>query len=244
MFLYSSADGSIVKVAGDGPSGDVTPVGGTFTSGTLNLPITQITSDGDVIFLAQVTGGTSPGGVFRYSRASGLTKVVAQGDPAPTTGGGVFGYPLFGKEGSLSGRRLVFHAPVSGGTTSQIIGLIKDVTQLGTMSIIAYEGESTGTSVGGVFSDASGKPFGGYGQNTSPPGIRSDGTVVFYSLLASGKNATGDPTDAGIFLWNPRGFQRIVLDGDTTTSGAVVQGVFASDLNDLGQVLYFAASVK
>src|SRR5579871_3253934 len=59
LFLYSSADGSIVKVAGDGPSGDVTPVGGTFTSGTLNLPITQITSDGDVIFLAQVTGGTS-----------------------------------------------------------------------------------------------------------------------------------------------------------------------------------------
>jgi murein DD-endopeptidase MepM/ murein hydrolase activator NlpD len=70
LFLYSGADGSIVKVAADGPSGDMTPVGGTFASGTLNPPITQITSDGDVVFLAQVIGGTSPGGIFRFSAVS------------------------------------------------------------------------------------------------------------------------------------------------------------------------------
>jgi len=243
LFLYSGTNGSIVKVAADGPSGDVTPVGGTFASGTLLPPNTQITSDGDVIFLAQVNGGTRAGGIFRYSRTGGLSKVVTQGDAAPVPGGGVFGYPLFGKEGSVSGRQLAFHAPISGGTTTQLIALIHDVTQPSSMSVV-YQGEATSTSAGGIFSNGSGRPFGWYGQNTAPPGIRADGAVVFHSSLVGAHSASGAPTDAGVFLWNPRGFQKIVSDGDSTTSGGTVQGVFATDLNDLGQVLYFAASVK
>jgi hypothetical protein len=245
LFLYSGANGTITKVAADGPTGDVTPVGGRFASGTL-LPLnTQITGGGDVIFLAQVTGGTSPGGIFRWSRTGGLSKVVTQGDSAPVPGGGVFGYPLFGKEGSISGQQLVFHAPISGGTTTQAVVLIKNVTQPAVTTVVAYQGESTGTSAWGVFSDTSGRPFAWYGQNTAPPCIRMDGAVVFHSLLVGSQSGTGAPTDAGVFLWNPRGtFQKIVVDGDPVASGASVQGASATDINDLGQVVYFAASVN
>jgi hypothetical protein len=197
-----------------------------------------------VIFLAQVTGGNSAGGIFRYSRNGGLSKVVTQGDAAPVPGGGVFGYPLFGREGSISGRQLVFHAPISGGTTTQAIATIKDVTQPGTMMMVAYEGELTGTSAGGFFSDTFGRPFGGHGQNTAPPCIRADGAIVFHSLLTSAQAATQIPTGEGIFVWTPRGFQKVVVDGDPLASGRTVQGIFATDNNDLGQVIYFAASVN
>ncbi len=245
LFLYTGSDGSIVKAAADGPTGDATPIGGTFSSGTFLSPITQITSDGDLIFLAQVTGGTSSGGIFRYSRTHGLSKVLAQGDPAPVPGGGAFGYPLFGREGSISGRQLVFHAPVVGGTSTQAIGLIRDVTLPSSVTLVAYQGESTGTGAGGLFSYPSGLPFGGYGENTAPPCIREDGAVVFHSLLVGSQAATGASAGEGLFLWNPRGLiQKIVVDGDPIGSGAIVQGVFASAVNDLGSVIYFSSSVK
>jgi murein DD-endopeptidase MepM/ murein hydrolase activator NlpD len=246
LFLYSGASGTITKVAADGPGGDLTPVGGTFTSGTLDPPITQITSDGDVIFLAQVTGGTSQGGIFRYSRTQGLSKIVVQGDAAPVPGGGTLGFPLFGKTGSVSGRQLVFHAPVVSGSSRQLIGMIKDVSQSPIVKVytVAYEGESTGTSVSGIFSANGGLPFGGYGQNTAPPCTRRDGAVVFHSLLVGAHTASGVPTGEGIFLWNSNGFQKIVVDGDSMGSGASIQGVFASDINSTGEVLYSAASVQ
>jgi hypothetical protein len=247
LYEYSASGGSILKVASDGLNGDPTPVGGTFVAGELDDGINQITSDGEVLFFAHVDAGSSPGAIFRFSQTGGLSKVVAQGDPVP--GGGTFGFPLMGWVGAVSGRQLVFHAPVLGASTNQVIAVKKDVTvsSLSDLTIVAYQGESTGTPAGGNFSDpnaGSGPnlPFGYFGQNSAPPVIRSDGAVVFHSLLTGAAAQDGSPTDAGIFLWNGRSLQKVIVDGDRDSAGQVVSGVFQPVMNDLGKVLYFVAS--
>ncbi len=55
LFLYSASDGLITRLVTDGPNGDLSPVGDTFTDGALLGGINLITLDGDVIFLSQVT---------------------------------------------------------------------------------------------------------------------------------------------------------------------------------------------
>jgi hypothetical protein len=246
LFRYSGSDGSISKVASDGPTGDVTPVGGYFVSGNLQGGINQITSDGDVVFFSHVAGGTSQGGIFRWSRLTQtLSKVVVQGDAVPVSGGGTFGFPLFGGTGSVSGRQLVFHGPIVGGTTRQVIVAVKDVRQSSpdSMTVVAYEGESTGTIVGGTLDSGTGLPFGGYGQNTAPPCIRADGGVAFHSLLNNAQ-INGTPTGQGVFLWDRKGFQKVAVDGDLDPSGKTIQGVFGTNVNDVGEVWYFVASLQ
>lgn len=246
LFLYSASNASITRIASDGPNGDISPVGGTFTAGAFLGGINLITSDGDVIFLAQVTGGSSQGGIFRFSRGHGFSKLVAQGDPVPGSVGGVFGFPLMGRVGSVSGRQLVFHAPIVGGSAGQVIVLVRDVTQNNPTSItvVAFEGQATGTSAGGFFSNASRLPFGFFGENTAPPWVRVDGSVVFHSLLTNAVDASGNPTDRGLFLWNGSSFQKIVVNGDSVSAGAHIQGVFAPAVNNRGEVFYFAATIQ
>jgi hypothetical protein len=248
LFLYSNTDNAIVKVAADGSAGDSAPGGGILTSGALLSPITQITSDGDVVFLSQLTGAPSQGGIFRWSRRDTppLSRVVVQGDPTPSEIGGTFGLPLFGRAGSVSGRRLVFHAPVSGAATRQAIIALDDVRRSSPldMRVVAIEGQATRTDVGGNFASSSGQlPFGGFGNNTAPPCIRSDGAVVFHSLLSNAQNG-GAPTGQGVFLWNPRGFKKLAADGDRDALGQTMQGIFATDVNDIGKVLFFVASLQ
>jgi Peptidase family M23 len=250
FFLYSLNDGSINQIAGDGSAvgPTATPIGGTFAPGSLISPIAALTSTGDVIFVAQVTGTMSQGGIFRFVRGQGLSKIVAQGDPVPPPVGGVFGFPLMGRTGGIFGGELVFHAPVIGGSSDQVIALVA-LTQNSSPSLVAYEGEATGTTAGGQFMNPFGTahpnlPFGGFGQNTAPPYLRKDGAVIFQSLLAGAHSQTGGISNEGVFLWNTKSFQKIAVDGDLTSSGKSLQGISASAANNLGDVFYFVASLQ
>jgi hypothetical protein len=242
LFAYYAATGSIVKVVA---GGDPTPIGGTFNF-VEDGPVTAFTTNGDVIFDSQISGGSSSGGIFRFNQTQGVSKLVAQGDNAPSTVGGTLGYPEFGHVGAVSGRELVFDAPVSGGMANQFVGIIKDVTVASPFpTIVAYQGEPTQTVAGGSFSyqyNSTYLPFGHYGIEM--PSIRSDGGVVFYSYLSGAAASSGTSSIEGIFIWNGTGFQKIVVDGDHVSSGQAVTGVSSTAINDHGEVLYFAAKVQ
>lgn len=242
LFAYYASTGSIVKVVA---GGDPTPIGGTF-SFVEDTPVAKFTADGDVIFDSQISGGPSSGGIFRFSLTQGISKLVAQGDNAPSAVGGTFGYPEFGHIGGVSGRQLVFDAPISGGLGNQLIGVITNVTASSSpMILVAYQGEQTQTTAGGSFSfqfNSSYLPFGHYG--IAMPWIRSDGQVVFYSNLTGAVASNGASAPEGIFIWNGSAFQKLVVDGDQVSSGQTVSGVSEIAINDHGEVLYFAAKVQ
>src|SRR5262249_12977607 len=71
-----------------GAGGDPTPIGGTFSgffTGTVFAP--AVNANGDVLFLAEVVGGSSSRGLFLYRASSAtLVKVAAVGDPSPLGG--------------------------------------------------------------------------------------------------------------------------------------------------------------
>ena len=242
LFVYYASGHSIVKAVADG---DPSPIGGTFDF-VEDGPVTTFTANGDVIFDSQISGGSSSGGIFRFSQTQGVSKLVAQGDNAPSTIGGTSGYPEFGHIGGVSGGQLVFDAPVTGGVANQFIGVIKDVTvSPPTVTLVAYQGGQTQTPAGGTFSyqyNSSSLPFGHYGIEM--PQIRADGQVVFYSNLSGAVASTGASTAEGIFIWNGASFQKIVVDGDQVSSGQTVTGVSSTAINDHGEVLYFAAKVQ
>jgi len=243
LYLYSPSDGSYTKVAADGSGGDATPVGGYFTSQNFFGSAGIVPSTGDVIFSDLVTAGASAGGIFRFSRATGaLSKLVVQGDPASSGVTGTLGIPL----GSIGGQSLVFYASVNGGNTNQVIGLIPDITVASLRTtLVASEGESTGTVAGGKFATAPGNaplPFAFYGENLGAPEVRKDGSVVFSSVLVGASSWNGSPTDEGLFLWNGRTFSKIVVDGDQLSNGRSVEGVVQFILNDVGNVYYFATT--
>lgn len=77
--------GSPTRIAGLGDSAPGT--GGTFGS---IAPI-SLNNLGEVLFRANIAGGSGPSGLFVGSIAGGVRKVVVQNDPAP--GGGVFPLP-------------------------------------------------------------------------------------------------------------------------------------------------------
>ena len=242
LFLYKNADGTVIQVvgSGDGP----TPVGGTFE--IPNPGPAQISMDGDVVFWARVVGGSTSDGVFLFSRGNGYQKVVARGDPAPVEVGGptakLNGFGI-GSIGSLSGRRLVFTSFISGGSAEQAI-MVVNVKSPTTISVIASEGQPTGTEVGGLFSQQ-GNPSSGNSPFTRYdfPKIRADGGVVFHSLLHGATALGGAPTDSGIFLWTGKEFKKVVVDGDRTPSGGILRGASSFVINDIGQVSYFVARI-
>lgn len=242
LYLYSPSTGTYTKIAADGAGGDVTPVGGFFTSQNFFGSMGVVPSTGDVIFSDLVTGGTSTGGIFRFARATGvLSKLVAQGDATPSGTVGTLGIPL----GTISGQSLVFYASVSGGSTNQLIGLIPDTTISGPKTtLIAYQGEATGTVAGGTF-DTTGDPhlpFAFFGEGLGTPRVRKDGSVIFSSILAGASSSSGAPADQGLFLWNGRAMSKIVVDGDQLSNGKTLQGIVQFAVNNVGDIYYFATS--
>ncbi len=247
LFLYSPTDGSVVKVVGND---DPTPIGGTFliSAGGVN----QFTSDGDIVFNAEMNGGPTRFGIFLFSRTTlGFRKIVVKGDRAPAQTGGTLGAP-FTSHHFVSGRRLVFQAGILGGTSDQAIFVKDDVRSDTDPRVIAFAGQSTGTEVGGEFAEpvpvatcpdspsALNCPFSPLGDL---PHIRADGGVVFITHLRNAFTADHVPTSRGIFLWTGREFRKIVVEGDRLPSGQTMSGASAYIMNDIGQVYYFIAEI-
>ncbi|HEY6893324.1 MAG TPA: hypothetical protein VI258_04095, partial [Rhodanobacteraceae bacterium] len=68
--------------------GDPTPIGGTFSGLFADTWATPPINDaGDVVFLSDVAGGSSPRALFLYQAATGtIAKIAAVGDPSPLGG--------------------------------------------------------------------------------------------------------------------------------------------------------------
>jgi hypothetical protein len=240
LYLYSPTDGSYTKIAADGSGGDITPVGGYFTSQNFYGSVGIIPSPGDVIFSDLVTGGSSTSGIFKYSRSTkALSRIVVQGDQVPSGRTGTLEMPL----GSTQGSRLVFYSTVDGGNTHQIIGTVPDVTVSNPRSqLVAYQGKATGTIAGGTFdtSDSSHLPFAFFGEGLGVPEARSGGSIVFSSQLVDAVSSDGSPTDAGLFLWDGATMTKIVVNGDPLSSGYHLAGVVQFVVDNVGNTYYFA----
>jgi hypothetical protein len=248
LYLFSPPS-SYTKIVVDGVGGDKTPVGGTFTSQNFFGAVAIVPPDPGaqanafhVVFSDLVTGGTSAGGIFRFSNITKtLTKLIAQGDAVPAGRTGTLGVPL----GSVGGKNLVFYANVTGGNTNQAIGLISDVTAPTPPKLVAFEGESTGTVAGGIFATPPNNPplpFSFFGQGQGSPAVRKDGSVIFSSVLVGAVSPSGAPTSQGLFLWDGQSITKIVVDGDLITNGKSVAGVLQFAISNTGNVYYFATT--
>lgn len=216
--------------------GGIAPVGGTFTT-NLGFAV-GFTDDGDVVFPAEITGGTSGFGIFIAPRNGPIRKVVAAGDTAPAPIGGRLGPPRPVVGRPVAGRKLVFVADaISGGSATQSIISKDDVTveSLSDLRIVAIRGQATGTDVGGTFQSLS--------NGAGNPQVRRDGAVLFDATLA-GASIGGSLTDWGIFLWMGREMRRVAASGQQLVTGGRVSVGSGHIMNDIGQVRYFATNIQ
>ncbi len=227
IFLYKFATKTIIKVVRLGVGGDVTPVGGTFDSSALPQ---VLTSRGDVIFVANVNGGTSRGGLFRFSGAPPIKRVVVQGDPTPL--GGTFiaaGWAVLSPSGDGP---LGFQGYITGGTSSHGFFLKRDINleNPGPSDFItvAYAGQPTGILAGETFIDLSRDYL----------SVTRSGSVAFYAVFRR------ESIDyQGIFFWSNKKFTKIAVAGECTLSGGAYGGVSGPVLNDLGNLAFFVPQI-
>jgi hypothetical protein len=206
------------------PVGDPSPIGGRFTGffqGTFFAP--ALNANGDVLFLADVNGGSAARGLFLYQAAKRtIVKVAALGDPSP-----------------------------AGGTLAEIgPGTINDA---GTVAFLANGLHSADTQIlrwqGGLLTkiaeDGDPAPGGdnyaqlwqtslGFVDGTTipvlPPDINNAGNVVFGALTS---------VDWGFVLQTPAGAaQWYVRQGDVTPIGGVYLDFWGAILNDVDQIAF------
>lgn len=225
IFMYSQQDQETIRVVSDG---DPSPSGGVFDiSGPLPA---QVTASGHIVFGAIVNGGDS--GIFSFSPATrAMSSVVLQGDPAPLVGG-TLAPPAMGQR-SVSGTQLVFVANILGGLADQAIMLIDDLNADLTPRIVGFQGQDTGTALGGAFLTF---------DSFIHPEIRADGGVIFTARL-EGASSNGEPINDGIFLWTGREFLKVAVKGDQLTTGGTINDPRNFIANDTGEITYFVASI-
>lgn len=232
-WVYRATTGLVTKLVS---SGETTSIGGTFG---MNLgSAVGFTDDGDVVFPAEIVGGTSGFGIFIAPRNGPIRKVVAANDTAPAPIGGRLGPPRLVVGRPVAGRKLVFVADaITGGSTTEAI-IAKDDVMSGTLvdlRVIARKGQATGTDIGGTFQRLS--------NGAGNPQVRRDGAILFDATLA---NATvdGQASDWGVFLWTGRETIRVAATGQQLAGGGRVAVGSGHTLNDVGQVRYFATDIQ
>lgn len=207
------------------PVGDPTPIGGRFTGffqGTFFAP--ALDANGDVLFLADVNGGSAARGLFLYQASTQtIVKVAAPGDPSPAGGTLVEVGP-----GSINDAGTV--AFLANGLPSADTQILR--WQDGVLSKIAEDGDPAPggdnytqlcqTSLG--FADGTTIPVGAI------PDINSSGKVVFGALTS---------VDWGFVLQTPAGAaQWYVRQGDATPIGGVYLDFWGAILNDADQIAF------
>lgn len=221
-----SGDGGGSGDPGDGV-GDPTPLGGRFTGfygGTFFVP--AINAAGDVLFLADLNGGSSPRGLFVGHVGGAIESVAAVGAAAP--GGGTYLQVGCGSINDLGAIAFVARASVDSGPA---IFLRQGAT---TVKIARPGGPAPGGSTFGIivgeslgFVDGTSIPVGPL------PDINNAGTIAFRAL-ANGSVSRGIVlrTSAGVSTW-------AVTAGSTTPMGGTYIDMQAASLNDAGQIAFF-----
>src|SRR5688572_7868144 len=165
-----------------GTCGDPTPIGGTFSgffTGTVFAP--AVNAAGDVLFLADVRGGSAPRALFLYrSTGAAIVKVAAVGDPSPR--GGTFA--MVGP-GSLNAHgEVVFLASGSSAGPSDVF-----LWSAGVVSSIAAAGDPE--PLGSTYLFLGTESFGFADGTTIPagpvPDINDAGRVVFRAITSGGR---------------------------------------------------------
>jgi hypothetical protein len=179
-----------------------------------------INNGGDVAFVASVTSGISPQGIFVDLMDSGDAMVALVGDAAPGTGGGDFNFfyaPSIDDSGDV-----VFPADILGGLTTS--GIFRAAS--GGISAVAVVGDVAPGTGGGAYT------------SIAAPRISNTGRTVFSASV----NLTGENSIGGVFL-DENGIQSAVaLAGQTApgTGGGTYSGFTSPDVSDDGKVIFHA----
>lgn len=208
-----------------GPAvGDPAPIGGRFTGffqGTFFAP--ALNANGDVLFLADVNGGSAPRGLFLYQAATqAIVKVAALGDASPA-GGTLFeiGTGALNDAGTVAFLANGLHS-----ADGQILRW-----QGGVLTKIAEDGDPAPGGDNYVLLSLT--SFGFVDGTTIPvsgPDINSAGKVVFGALTN---------IDWGFVLQPPTGAaQWYVRQGEKTPIGGVYLDFWNPVLNNADQIAF------
>jgi hypothetical protein len=211
-----------------GTCGDPTPIGGTFSglfTGTVFAP--AVNAAGDVLFLAEVFGGSSPRGLFLRQAASGtLVKVAAVGDASPL--GGTFA--MVGP-GSVNGAGQV--AFLASGTTAGPSDVF--LWNAGTVTSVAAVGDAA--PLGSTYQFLGSESFGFADGTTIPAGPTPDlddaGNVVFRAVTVAGRRGIVRGTAGGTSSW-------LVRDLEATPVGGTFFDIQGASVNAAGEIAFFA----
>jgi len=208
--------------------GDPSPIGGNFSGffgGTVFAPATN--AGGDALFVADVSGGSSPRGLFLYRRASAtVIKIAAVGEASPAGGtiGGV-------GPGSINDAGdVVFLAMGASMANTQILRW-----STGVLSKVAAVGDAA--PLGGTYTNVGGEFFGFPDGTNIPagplPDINDNGSICFRALSSGPVSRGFVVVIAGVPQW-------YVAAGDATPAGGTYFDFAGANLNDAEEVAFYS----
>ena len=209
--------------------GDPSPLGGTFCGffvGTVFAP--PISNNGDVLFMADVDGGSAPRGLFLYQATSGqIITVAAVGDASPV--GGTL--TAVGPGSMNNNGEIVFLGKNSGAGHVNILKWTNGVVT----KHVAVGDPAPG---GGTFSLLAGEALGYVDGTWIPigdvPGINDAGQVSFFGIVQGGVAERGlFVTTGGVHAW-------YVQRGEATPAGGTFLDFQAPLLNEVGEIAFMS----
>jgi len=213
-----------------GTCGDPTPIGGTFGGVFLDTFATPAINDnGDVLFIADVAGGSSARGLFLYQAAEdAIVKVAAEGDPSPL--GGTL--TTLGMGSINSAGTIAFLANTDGAQISDIL-----LWQDGVVTKYVAAGDDV--PGGGTFAmlgtELWGYADGSYLAGGPIPAINEQGQIAFRGIVS------GVPgTDRGLFLGTGDTLEWLISAGDDAPDSGTYIDFQAPALNSSGEIAFFA----
>ncbi len=211
-----------------GSCGDPSPIGGTFGgffSGTAYAP--AVNARGDVLFMADVVGGSSPRGLFLWTRSTNaISKVAAVSDPLPS---GEKIYAL--SHGSLNnqGTAAFYVQTVPGSYSADVYTAANGVlTQQAAVGGLAPGG--------GVFTNLAREWFGFVDGTEMPlgaPAINDRGQLAYFATSSGA-------TERGLILATGAAKQWVATSADATPIGGTYLDFFYPVMNLSGQLAFYA----
>jgi hypothetical protein len=220
--------GALGGAGSTGTCGDPTPIGGTFSgffTGTVFAP--AVNAAGDVLFLADVVGGSSTRGLFLHRAATGtIVRVAVVGDASPL--GGVFA--MVGPGSLNASGSVAFLASGSTAGTSDVFlwdgASVRKIAAAGDPAPLGSTYEFLGTESFG-FADGTKIPVG------PVPDVDDAGNVVFRAITAAGRRGFVRRAASGTSIW-------LVRDLDPAPGGGTFFDFQAANVNSAGAIAFFA----
>jgi hypothetical protein len=209
--------------------GDATPIGGTFSGifpDTWATP--AINDNGDVLFISDVSGGSSPRALFLYQAANqSIVKIAAVNDASPL--GGTL--TAVGPGSINNAGTVVFLASTDGAQPSDILMWQGSV-------VTKYVAVGDPAPGGGVFNFIGTESFGYLDGTMIPsgpvPAINESGQIAFRGYVSGGTVAGGELlSQNGVHEWMARA-------GDSAPGGGTYLDFEAPLLNNAGEIAWFS----